>query len=153
MPSASSFEPVLPINFCNTLGWAACQANNEGTKGSADISLATGENTCPASPPSGCKAPLILTICCGLVNPSSAIRTAMAAPAEWPTTSTGLAFNTISKLPIALAIPGSDICSIAASAGGMLVKAWPGRSSDSTLKCGVSKGTNPRQVCVDAPVP
>ena len=156
MPSASSVEPVLAISLCNTLACAACHAKSDGTKGSAAISLAAGANTCPASPPSGCSAPLMLMICCcpaSPATPSSAMRTAMAAPAEWPIKSAGRLSTTSSNWPIAWAMPGSDRSGELAPPGGRSVNAWPGKSSDSTLKCGVSRGTRPRQECVDAPVP
>ena len=153
IPSASNLEPVLSISFCNTLGWAACHEKSDGTNGSADISLATGENTCPARPPSGCNAPLMLRMRSGEALPSSAMRTAIATPAEWPTTRAGLAPSVSSSSPIALAMPGKDICRELLPPSGMSVKAWPGRSSDSSLKCGASKGISPRQEWVDAPVP
>ena len=63
----------------------------------------------PAAPEKGRSAALKPTTPAGLMLPSSVIRSATAAPAECPATSTGLTASTCSRERRAPAMPGSDM--------------------------------------------
>ena len=52
--------------------------------GAPATALASGEKNCPATPLTGKKAPLKLTMSSGANSRSTAMRTRIAAPAEWP---------------------------------------------------------------------
>ena len=151
---ASSCEPVPSSSRASTVGSRARQANSCGTSGRAAMSLAAGENHCPASPPKGSRAAFRPTMRCGSAWPSSAIRTATAAPAECPTSRSGGGVSSAcSSAPSARAMPCRPSCGEPAPPGGMPVKAWPGRSTATTVAWRASSGARSRQLWVEAPVP
>jgi hypothetical protein len=60
------------------------------------------------------------------------MRTAIAAPAEWPTTTSGASASCRSSCAMARAMPGSDSACESAPSAGMPVKPCPGKSMPST---------------------
>ena len=152
-PAASSCEPVPWIRRCSTAGSRACQENKRGTQGVAAINLATGEKNCPARPPKGSRAALMPITERGAMRPSRHIRSAIAAPAEWPITSVGARSSSSSKAPRACAMPLSESHCRGGAPSGSALKPWPGRSMLSTSACCASKGAKPRQLWVAEPVP
>ena len=73
----------------------------------------------------------------------------IAAPAECPAAMTGLTPTFFRSSPSARAISGIDM-----RWGGLgRVNPWPGRSGATTVNREASKGSNPRQEWVAAPVP
>jgi hypothetical protein len=63
-------------------GLRALQDNSRGTRELLAMSLAIGENNAPAAPAGGTKAPFSLITTRGLMQPSSAMRHRITAPAE-----------------------------------------------------------------------
>ena len=90
-PASSMLEPVPSTRRRTRDGSDARQANSCGTKRLAASSLASGENTWPASPCSGSSAPFrLITASQRRCGRSSAMRAAIAAPAECPISTVGL---------------------------------------------------------------
>ena len=152
-PWASSCEPVPSSSFCRISACAARQEKSSGTKGALASSLASGEKNCPAQPSSGSKAPLTENRRSGASSPSSAMRQAMAAPAECPTTTEGTTSSACSTAATPCAMPTIEQRAATWCPSGMALKPWPGKSKASTDTCGRSKGMRPRQEWVEAPVP
>ena len=121
-------EPVPSTRRRTRDGSDARQANSCGTKRLAASSLASGENTCPATPCSGSSAPFRLITACSPCGWSSAMRAAMAAPAECPISTVGAKPISRSSAATPRAMPGS----VAPSARAASLKPWPGRSTAST---------------------
>ena len=104
----------------------------------------------PSGPGKGSSAALIPTIAAGEHTRSSAIRTAMAAPAECPTSAAGETSSVFRRSPTARATFGS-VKSLLLR--GVAVKPWPGKSRATTWWVRASSGVTSRQECVAAPVP
>ena len=125
------------------------RAKSCGANGLTNSSRASVGNSRAPSPGKGNSAAPSPTILAGAAMPSSAMRIAIAAPAEWPTTTCGAMSRLFSNPPTACAIAG-----IASPPGGRpVVKPWPGRSGAITVNRSASSGRSARQLCVAAPVP